>query len=265
MRILAVDDEEMALKNLCMKLEKCTPDSEVSTFSSCVEALKWLKGHKVDAAILDINMSEMDGLALAARVREVQPDCSIIFLTGYSEYAVRAFAMKASGYLLKPVGVEELKRELDYVIDSKKQKYVSDQGKLAVQCFGNFEVFHQGSPVAFSRQKSKELLAYLIDRRGAYVTMSQIASILWEDGKYDRSRNNQIHSFLHDLQKTLQSIGKEDVILKRRNMLAVDTGKIDCDYFAYFQGDTAAVNSYTGEYMVQYWWSEFMSGWMTSH
>lgn len=132
--------------------------------------------------------------------------------------------------------------------------------RLRIQCFGNFEVFVDEKPVTFPRKKSKELFAYLIDRRGSQVSMAEISSILWEDGEYNISRNNQIHSFLHDLVKTLDDLGEKDIIFKSRNAIAVDTSKFTCDAYDFINGDIMAINSYNGEYMYQYSWAEFSNG-----
>lgn len=259
MRIVAVDDEEMALKNLELKIRQCQPVSQLITYTSPVRALEWLKENTVDAALLDISMRQMDGLTLAKELKQLQPSCAIVFVTGYAEYAVKAFALKANGYLIKPVNTEELQQEINYICNEKQRK-LPPSDKLRVQCFGSFEVFVKGKPLAFSRQKSKELFAYLIDRRGAQATMAEIASILWEDGRYDSSRNSQIHSFLHDLGKTLMAVGEKDIILRRRNAIAVDVSRIECDSYACLDGDPAAINAYFGEYMSQYPWAEFTTG-----
>ncbi len=259
MKILAVDDEEIALKNLEFKLRDCAPDAVYQPYADCTEAIAYAKAEKPDVAFLDINMRPMDGIELAKNLREACPTCAIIFLTGYSEYAVQAFAMKVNGYLMKPVDSDDLKRELDFLTEEKPQEEIKP-GVLQVQCFGNFEVYMDGKVLKFSRNKSKELLAYLIDRRGSSATMAEIASALWADGMYDRSRNNQIHTFMHDMIKVLEDAGAGDVIVRGRNATAVDREKIDCDYYRFLQGDVQAINSYFGEYMAQYWWAEFTAG-----
>lgn len=265
MRIIAVDDEVIALKNLELKLKECDGgEIEFQPFQSCTKALDWLTEHEAEVALLDIHLgNKMDGITLAKKIRECRPSCDIIFLTGYSEHAVEAFAMKVSGYLLKPVSVEALQRELDFV-RNKRQDVSRKTKNIRVQCFGNFEVFVGDRMLRFSRRKSKELFAYLIDRRGASVTMAEIASVLWADGIYDRSRNNQIHSYLHDLSETLKRETGEDLVIRKRNALAVDVSRIDCDYLRFLAGDAAAVNSYVGEYMSQYWWAEFTTGTLTA-
>jgi two-component SAPR family response regulator len=256
MRIIAVDDEKTALKKLELLVRNYRPESWLRCETSPVCALAWLRENEVDAALLDIGMQQMDGLTLAKEIAKLYPQCAIIFITGHAEYAVQAFALKASGYLIKPVGLEELRRELDYVRNGMRRIF-SPNHRLRVQCFGSFEVFANGKPVSFPRQKSKELFAYLIDRRGAQSTMAEIAAALWEDGQYNDSRNSQIHNFLHDLTKTLDALGEPNVILRGRNAVAVDVSRVSCDAYACLDGDPAAINSYTGEYMSQYSWAEF--------
>lgn len=119
MRVIAVDDEEIALKNIELRLRECPEVSEFFMFSTPQDALEWLHCNTADAALLDISMRRMNGLALAKEMRELAPGCAIIFATGYSEYAVEAFALKASGYLLKPIETADLHRELSYVLQQK--------------------------------------------------------------------------------------------------------------------------------------------------
>ena len=73
---------------------------------------------------------------------------------------------------------QAIRRELD---DLRRPVKREDDGRLRVQCFGNFEVFRGGRPLAFSRSKTKELFAYLVNRRGAVCTVQALAAVLWED------------------------------------------------------------------------------------
>lgn len=91
------------------------------------------------------------------------PLCNIVFLTGFSEYMPSAFEMHASGYVLKPFS----QKKIEEVLQHRRYRFpdLSDR-PVRVQCFGSFEVFVNGEAVRFKRSKSKELLAYLIDRKG---------------------------------------------------------------------------------------------------
>lgn len=103
---ITVDDERPMLTALTQAVSACTDISSVTEFSACSAALAWVEEHDVDAAFLDISMRGMGGLALAERILEIRPECAIIFCTGYSEYAVDAFRLHVSGYLMKPITKE---------------------------------------------------------------------------------------------------------------------------------------------------------------
>jgi DNA-binding LytR/AlgR family response regulator len=99
-----------------VKAISASPDiREVTKFSDCDEALSFVKDTPVDVAFLDINMRGMGGLALAENIVAARPDCKIIFCTGYEEYAIPAFKLHASGYLMKPISAEDVQAEIDNI------------------------------------------------------------------------------------------------------------------------------------------------------
>ena len=183
MRIIAADDEALMLDMLTDRIRQACPQGEIHPFSSARRLLAWLEetGEGFDVAFLDIEMPGMSGIALAQRLKELCPRGNLIFVTGFSQYMAEAFQLHASGYIRKPVtvkAVEEELRNLRYPVQERAAP------TLRVQAFGNFEVFYGGRPVHFSRSRTKELFAYLIDRRGAGSTMGELISILWE-GRLD--------------------------------------------------------------------------------
>ncbi len=139
----------------------------------------------------------------------------------------------------------------------QKKKYV-----LEVQTFGNFEVFYDGKPVAFSRAKSKELFAYLIDRRGAAVTTAEAIGVLWEDKEYSFSLQRQFQTVVSDLMKSLKRHKSDDLIQRRRNCLSVDVSRLECDFYKLLDGDEKVVGCYNGEYMSNYSWAEMTAGYL---
>lgn len=160
---------------------------------------------------------------------------------------------------MKPITPEDVKREVEHLqkpISKPKDK------KLHVQCFGNFEVFYEGKAVEFNRSKSKEVFAYLIHRNGAVVTTPDIAGIIWEDGIFGLSRQKQLQTIISDLRKSLSSLGFDDVIVKSKLGLTIDRSKVDCDLYNFVKGDVDAINSYLGEYMINYYWAEFTTDYL---
>ncbi|MDL2301724.1 response regulator [Lachnospiraceae bacterium OttesenSCG-928-D06] len=258
MNIIAIDDESAALRELERALNKIVEDANINLFTSAIKALEYAQENIVDVAFVDIQMYEMHGLILAKKLKDIHKSVNIIFVTAHSDYALGAFNMHASGYLLKPIQAEQISIELDNLRNPIQQ---SEKG-IRVQCFGNFEIFVNGVPVEFGRARSKELLAFLVDRRGANVSRKEMAVILWEDEMYTRSKQTQLQVYLTEMTRSLEKAGGGSIILKKRGFYAVDISKFTCDYYDYWNGDAASVNRYHGEYMSNYSWAEFTAGYL---
>ena len=77
-------------------------------------------------------MRGMGGLALAEKIIELRPNCKIVFCTGYEEYALPAFKLHASGYLMKPISAEDVQVEIDNIKGVRQREKL-----LTISCFGN--------------------------------------------------------------------------------------------------------------------------------
>ena len=265
MYVLAVDDERIMLKELTIELGQVFTNADIQGFQDPMEAEQWAsdlaqEGKSLDYAFLDIRMRGMSGIELARRLKKLHPGTVLIFCTAYTEYAFDAVGMYAKGYLMKPISAENIVRTLDEMVyDWRKSLDVQNQS-FWIKTFGNFEVFVDGKPLVFEREKAKEMLAILVDRAGATVTTEQLAVVLWEDRPYDRTLKNYVSTVLGSLRRTLHKIGKEDILIKTRNHLSLNPEKIKCDAYDYEKGVMSAVNSFRGEYMVNYSWAEFKTG-----
>ena len=248
MKALAVDDEKFMLNALSAAV-KFSPDiDEVTEFTSCFAALEWANQNTADVAFLDINMRGIGGLALAEKLLELHPKMKIVFCTGHSEYAVDAFQIHVSGYLMKPITAAAVQREIDHIkltVETKKL--------LTIRCFGTFEIFFGGKPLTFKRSKAKEVFAVLTDRRGSGITSKQICAMIWQDNTDDFKNMNYLRQAFSDLRKTLESVGAEDVLLHAGIRYSLNTELVDCDYFRFLQFGKP---SFSGEYMKQYSWAE---------
>ena len=248
---IAVDDEVLMLSALVAAIEASPDITHVARFSDCEEALMYVNDHSTDIAFLDINMRGMGGLALAEKIIEFRPNCKIVFCTGYEEYAIPAFKLHASGYLMKPVSKEDVQVEIDNIKGIRQTEKL-----LTVKCFGNFEVFANGEKLAFKRSKTKELFAFLVDRNGAGVTVAEIGVALWENDK-DPKNHNYIHQLFRDLRKALETVGAEEIFERNNYFYSLNPEKLDCDYYAYLK---TGKPEFRGEYMSQYSWAEGTCG-----
>jgi len=256
MRILCLDDEPLALQMLEMCVQKVKPDDDVNSFDDQDDLLADAAENGCDVAFLDIHMRGMNGVEVAKRLKGINPKMNIIFVTGFSEYKADAMDMRASGYIMKPVTKDEVKRELD---ELRFPIIPKNDTLLKVQCFGNFDVFTpDGKPVHFERSRSKEIFAYLVHRHGSSCSIKEIAAALFEDEPYDKKQQSYLQILISAMMKSLKNIGAESVVNKSYNALSVNPALLDCDYYRFAELDAGAVNAYSNEYMSQYYWAEFM-------
>jgi len=107
LRTIVIDDERLSREVLCNYLKEYCPDVEVvATATSVKTAYKAIKKYSPDFIFLDIEITDGMGFDLLGLFENI--DFSIIFVTAYSEYAVKAFRVSAVDYLLKPVKIDEL-------------------------------------------------------------------------------------------------------------------------------------------------------------
>ena len=259
MLFFALDDEPKMLRLLHRSIAEAEPAAEIIDFSDEEYLLNAIEEGKVpDVVFLDIEMPGRNGLEVAVSIKEKAPNAGIIFVTGYSHYAVHAFRIHANGYLLKPADPEKIRKELDHLQLPAKEEAAQD--KLQVVCFGWFGIFWKGEPVMFKRQKEKELLAYLIDRNGAACTSAEVIAALWEDEEDEKAAGSRLRTVLSDLRKTLGSIGMDDLLIREHRQVAIRRDMVDCDYYRMLDGDVDALNSFNGDYMKQYSWAEMTAG-----
>ena len=248
MRAIAVDDELYMLEALEEAVRSSSDISRVEPFSSCSAALAYAAENPIDIAFLDINMRGIGGLGLAEKLTELQPRCKIVFCTGYSEYAVSAFQLHVSGYLMKPITPEAVQKEIDHIKGIKATEKL-----LTIKCFGNFEVLHNGEILSFKRKKAKELLAVLVDRNGAGMTAKQICAILFPDDTDDTKNAAYLRQLMLDLKNTLKSIRAEEVLQHDTPYYRIATDLVKCDYFSFLESGKPM---FYGEYMTQFSWAE---------
>ncbi len=117
-KVVIVDDEKAILESLTSKIQMFCPDVVIVGTSTTVEdALKIIDTQRPDAILLDIHLNDESGFELINEMQVEFDDYepSVIFVTAYDEYALKAFKVNAIDYILKPVNVEELCAALDKV------------------------------------------------------------------------------------------------------------------------------------------------------
>jgi two-component SAPR family response regulator len=259
MNILAVDDEYYALELMRSALEEVAGGATVYLCRDVRSALQTATETRMDVAFLDIHMPEKSGVELARELKLLNPKINIIFATGFSEHMKEGIDLRMSGYITKPVTPEAVKEELENLRNPIEW---SNEKRIKILTFGNFEVLVDGNPLKFDRKQSKEILAYLVDKRGTSATYPELAAMLWEDEEYDRTKQKNLQVYIASLVKSLLAVDVKDLLLKNRQGILLNTNIVDCDYYRFLEGDTRAINSFTGQYMSAYSWAEFTVGYL---
>ncbi len=254
MKVIAVDDELLQLETIIEYVSELYPDAAVSGFTKVSDVLKHIETETADLAILDISMpGNINGINLGELLRQKNKRIKLLYCTGYSDYAVDAFKIHANGYLQKPIRKEELKNEIQYIM---QMPVFGDEDKPYIHTFGNFDIFVDNTPVAFKRRKSKEILAYLTDREGGWVTNQELIVILWEEAGSSRNFSKYITTLVNDMAAALECVGIGHIVERQRGRVRLLKNAVTCDYYEYLNGDAKAKAKCPQEYMSQYSWGE---------
>ncbi len=250
MQILLIGEPENFLKSGMDMIRRCAPETEVRTCDSPAAALDSVDARAPDAVFLDMDMRAGDTLALVHGLMARRPRLNLICCAAdFQDMLSQLVRLRVSGCIRKPLTVERVQEELSHLRHSVR----THKSGLYVRTFGNFEVFFDGRPLLFRYQKTRELFAYLVDRRGAMVSRDEQITILWGG---ETERRNYYKQIQKDLNDTLKAVGMEHILVRQRNAMGVLTDRIDCDYYSWLSGDEEARDAYMGEYMRQYDWAE---------
>ena len=248
MNVILVDDERYILEELTETVCAVLPNENIHSFLKAKEALDYAKNNLTDIAFLDINMIDMDGLTLAKTLQKLYPKINIIFTTGYSDYTSDALDMYCSAYILKPITQKKVSDAITHL------RYpVSSTTHVTITCFGGFEVYLSGKPISFRYNKTKELLACLVDRNGADCQTRELMAMLFEDS----DKPSYFDNIRVDLLNTMRDIGCPEAIRQSWGRLAINRDAVSCDYFDYLDGKRSDI---AGSYMPEYSFAEYTRG-----
>ncbi|WP_026528580.1 response regulator, partial [Butyrivibrio sp. VCD2006] len=253
MRIIAIDDEDLALEGCISAIKKAIPAAHVDGFTSGKQAFEVIDQINPQIAFLDVEMRTDNGIDVAKKLQAKNPRINIIFVTGYSEYMREAFGLYASGYIMKPVTpakIQDAFEHLRFPVEEESGR------KLKVHTFGEFEVFtKEGVPLDFAYSKTRELLAVLIDANGAMRTFDQIMDRIWQDEDDPSGHRSYMRNLFADMSRIFFENDCGDALIRRRGEAAINKEYFDCDYFDYLAGKREDTG-FAGEYMNQYSWAE---------
>ncbi|MFD0961176.1 response regulator [Paenibacillus chungangensis] len=208
-KAIIVEDEIPNLELMHVMLQQFSSIDIMGSFDSPLQAFVSIK-ESTDAphvAFIDIEMPEMNGIALARKLLEHCPRTAIVFTTAYREYALEAFDVQAVDYILKPVtpaAIERVLSRLNQHAGMTEDTNSSPAGSAEIRCFGGFEVRSgDGGLIRFPSRKAEELCAYLLCHPGRDVSKWQLVELLWPNMEAERASHN-LHNAVYLLKKLMK-------------------------------------------------------------
>lgn len=249
MKLIIVDDEIAALNNFLGKIVDNTAVEYTMFNNNPLLAVDYVKKNFVDAAFLDVRMEAVNGVDLAEKLVAVRPGIKIIFISGY-EQDEETIKDRLNGALLgfcyKPYTEEQLLQYINLLYR------LSGQNHVFIRTFGGFDVFIDNIPVRFSSSKSKELLALLVDKKGANLRLGEAAALLWPEKNAEQGKL-LYRDAVWRLRLTLKEYHLSELVNFSYAQAAVNINCARCDFWSYADGTERS--GYAGSYMPNYEWS----------
>ena len=114
-RVIVLDDEKIILRGEMATLEKVMPNALISGFTNTDDAITYAKSNNIRIIFSDIEMGSVNGIELSKEFLKINPRTNIIFLTAYADYSIDAWSTGASGFMVKPITEESLRKQLEHL------------------------------------------------------------------------------------------------------------------------------------------------------
>lgn len=169
------------------------------------DCLEKFESGKFDICVFDIMMPKLDGFSLAAKIRELDGEIPIIFLSAKTlkEDRIKGLRLGADDYLVKPFSIEELILKIEIFLKRSQKKVVSDGiYKIGAIDFDsrNYTVVKDGERTTLTARES-ELLKYFIENRNTVLKREAILKAIWGDDDYFMGRSLDV--FISRLRKVI--------------------------------------------------------------
>lgn len=114
-RVIVLDDEKIILRGEMATLEKVMPNALITGFTNTDDAITYAKSNNIRIIFSDIEMGDVNGIEQSKEFLKINPRTNIIFLTAYADYSIDAWSTGASGFMVKPITEESLRKQLEHL------------------------------------------------------------------------------------------------------------------------------------------------------
>lgn len=264
LKAIIIDDERPAIRELEYLLTSYQNIMILGKYTNPEMALKEIESKKPNVIFLDINMPQINGMDLASEITNMDPKADIIFVTAYDSYAVEAFDINATDYLLKPIKKERLEQTIKKIV--AKHSIFDSGRKLIIKSFGDLRIsWEDHAPIKWRTEKTKELYAFLLHNCGKSVSKYEIIDAVWPHTDPEKAEH-QLHNGIYYIRRKLEEYGipRNSILLSGNYCLTLFNVHFDrafVDEYLYKNINSLPLNvlqrleeEYSGSYFDQYDW-----------
>lgn len=270
MKAVLIDDEKPALMQLQRLLASDGRVTVSSEFTSVKEGLNYLSREKTDVVFLDIGMPEMNGLEAAEYIQQIDPHTRIVYVTAYSEYALEAFELYALDYVLKPVMPARLTKTIDRIMQIVARGESRGETDLyRIQLFRRMalpETQAEGKKLKLRTAKAQELLAFLLNLNGEWVSKDRILEVVWSGYPTDKAATH-LHTGVYQIRKLLRDWGASAEVEYAHENYRLKPGQImtDADQFEQIHQEYAKASGLRRWELAEQALSIYRGGYLEEH
>ncbi|GAB2541326.1 response regulator [Gracilibacillus alcaliphilus] len=228
LELCIIDDEPLVLKYLDFLLHKIDGVQVRGKYSDPKDLINHARHQHINVAFMDIQLPGMTGIDLAEQLLNIQPSLHIVFVTGYNEYAVKAFELNALDYIMKPVKEERLRAAINRIKERSNTPSVhkASSADYSIKNLGALHIYRDGHPieVKWRTLKIKELFAYLVQHHERSIPKSELTNLLWQNLSWEKG-HSQLYSAVYQIRKMVEYIGIPLKIVSQDEFYRIDMSK----------------------------------------
>ena len=259
MKAIIVENDSHSL-NIFDKAEEFLPNLQIiGRFTALDKCSKFISANQLDVMFIDIDIWPRNWKQIIAELRNIDKSIPLVAITTRVDVFEDCYKYHVVSVLKKPIKVNHIDETLDFL---NCLRSIQDDRKVEIKTFGSFAVLVNDRPIKFSRSKSKEILAYLIDKQGTTVSRKTLAAEVMNEDNYDERVINNLNTYIHWLKKDLKKVGILRILYNSNGVLAVVPSEFSCDLYQAMAGDKEILKQYRGEYLYEYSWAEYKTGYL---
>lgn len=234
LRAIYVDDERYNHILMEKNIKKRDDITLLGSYENAEQALEACKVLNPDVAFIDIQMPEMDGMELAAVLKQNMENLDVVFVTAYGEYAIEAFRVNATDYLVKPVDETELARVIEKI---KKLRRLDADEKTMIIALGGFGILRNNKVenIVWPAQKVKELFAFLLLKRKGFVDKWVLCELLWPEVEGEKASAN-LYTAIYRLKNVLKKSEIPAEVVNRNSGYRLELSQCSVDFELFQEG-----------------------------